>query len=250
MSGAEAEAAAHSIATYFAPGRCAQLDAWYARFVGAGDLAFDVGAHVGDRAACFARLGARVIAVEPQPLLARIVGAFGGRAVKVERCVLGAREGRVRLRLNTANPTVATASDAFVAAAAGAPGWEGQRWDAAITVRQTTLDALIARYGVPGFIKIDVEGHEADVLAGLSRPVRVLSAEFTTIQRDVAMKVIERMEALGYRAFNAALGENMWWTFDGPVDAVALRGWITGLPVEANSGDIYASSEAERLRRA
>ncbi len=250
MSGAEAEAAAHSIATYFAPGRCAQLDAWYARFVGAGDLAFDIGAHVGDRTACFARLGARVIAVEPQPLLARIVGAFGGRAVKVERCVLGAREGRVRLRLNTANPTVATASDAFVAAAAGAPGWEGQRWDAAITVRQTTLDALIGRYGVPGFIKIDVEGHEADVLAGLSQPVRGISAEFTTIQRDVAMKVIERMEALGYRAFNAALGENMSWAFDEPVDAVALRGWIAALPDTANSGDIYASSEPEHLRGA
>lgn len=250
MNGAEAEAAARSIATYFARGRCALLDAWYARFVGAGELAFDIGAHVGDRAACFARLGARVVAVEPQPLLARIAGAFGGRAVRVERCVLGARDGRVTLRLNTANPTVATASDAFVAAAEGAPGWEGQRWDAAIRVRQTTLDALIARHGMPDFIKIDVEGHEAEVLAGLSRPVRALSAEFTTIQRDVALAAVARMEALGYRAFGAALGESLSWAFDGPVDAETLRDWIAALPAGANSGDIYASSTPERLRRA
>lgn len=247
MSGAEAEAAARSVATYYAPGRCARLDAWYARFIAAGDLAFDIGAHVGDRAACFARLGARVVAVEPQPLPARLVRAFGGPGVRVERCVLGATEGHARLRLNTANPTVATVSDAFITAAAGAPGWEGQRWDATMRVRQTTLDALIARHGEPSFIKIDVEGNEAAVLAGLSRPVRALSAEFTTIGRDVAAATLARLEALGYRAFNAALGESMEWVFAEPVGSAALRDWLAALPDAANSGDLYASREADLL---
>ena len=32
-----------------------------------GDLVFDVGSHVGDRIAAFRRLGARVVACEPQP---------------------------------------------------------------------------------------------------------------------------------------------------------------------------------------
>jgi len=247
VSAAEAEAAARSIATYYAPGRGARLDAWYARFVRAGDLAFDIGAHVGDRSACFARLGARVVAVEPQPLLARLTAAFGGRGVKIERCVLGARPGRATLRLNMANPTVATISDAFIAAASGAPGWEGQAWDAAITVRQTTLDALIAKHGVPGFIKIDVEGQEEAVLAGLSRPVAAISAEFTTIQRDVAFGVISRLRALGYRHFNAALGETMAFAFAAPVDAARMRGWLSDLPHAANSGDLYASLDPGRL---
>jgi hypothetical protein len=43
------------------------MDALYRRFIRPGDLAFDVGAHVGDRVASFRRLGARVVAVEPQP---------------------------------------------------------------------------------------------------------------------------------------------------------------------------------------
>ena len=33
------------------------------------------------------------------------------------------------------------------------------------------LDRLIDAWGIPSFCKIDVEGHEAEVLAGLSRPV-------------------------------------------------------------------------------
>ena len=48
----------------------------------------------------------------------------------------------------------------------------------------TTLDRLIAQHGVPSFIKIDVEGFEDQVLAGLTHPVPALSFEFTTIARD------------------------------------------------------------------
>ena len=47
----------------------------------------------------------------------------------------------------------------------GAGGWEGQVWDTVLNVPMTTLDALIEAYGVPAFVKIDVEGFEADVLA-------------------------------------------------------------------------------------
>ena len=69
-----------SIRTYLrAPGRATALDAFQSRFLGPGELGFDVGAHVGDRAASFRRLGARAVAVEPQPRLARFLRlAFRG----------------------------------------------------------------------------------------------------------------------------------------------------------------------------
>lgn len=235
--------------------RRAALDRWYRRFLGPGDLAFDIGAHVGDRAASFARLGARVVALEPQPAFARFIRrVHHAVAVREAACAgngagNGAGHGtRLVLHVNAANPTVSTASPDFLRAAAGEVGWQGQEWGGRISVPRTTLRALIEKYGMPEFIKIDVEGFEQAVLAGLPRAVRALSFEFTTIQRDVATACLDRLARLGYRRFNVSLGESLRFALPGAVDAGALRAWLAALPIEANSGDVYAALEPRRIR--
>jgi FkbM family methyltransferase len=232
-----------SLRTYYGDrARRGAMDSLYARFIRPGDLVFDIGAHVGDRIACFRRLGARVVAVEPQPSLARLLRAmYGWRGgVIVEAVAVGRSAGEIVLRINLDNPTVSTASDEFLDAARGASGWEGQAWTRTTGVPLTTLDALIARHGRPSFIKIDIEGFEAEALAGLTRPVAALSFEFTTIQREVAQACIDRCVALGYARFNAALGESQTLVRDGWMDGGAIARWLAGLPHAANSGDIYA----------
>lgn len=244
-----ARAIGRSLRIYHGAGAAREaMDALYRRFLKPGDLAFDIGAHVGDRISCFRRLGARVVALEPQPGPARALRLIHGRDPQVTllATACGPREGTVSFRINSANPTVSTASEAFIGAAASAGGWEGQVWDHEITVPCTTLDALILRHGVPDLVKIDVEGFEAQVLAGLSRPLPVISFEFTTIQREVAGDCLARLAALGPYCFNVALGESQRLELAEPVGAEAMGRLIRDLPHAANSGDVYAMLDGER----
>ncbi len=220
--------------------RACAMDALYAQFIAPGDLAFDIGAHVGDRIAAFRRLGARVVAVEPQPALYRTLSLLFGRytSVTLIATAIGRTVGAGQMMVNIDNPTISTLSKDFIAASRTAAGWEGESWQRSIEVPVTTLDALIDAHGLPAFIKLDIEGFEAEALAGLSHPVPALSFEFTTIQRDIGLACVERCTALGYTRFNSALGESQAlgeWR-----DAGTMAAWLTALPHAANSGDIYA----------
>ena len=65
-------------------------------------------------------------------------------------------------------------------------------------LRVTTLDRLIESYGVPAFIKIDLEGYELQVLQGLSRSVRGISFEFFAERLQQTKLCVGRLTDLGF----------------------------------------------------
>jgi FkbM family methyltransferase len=190
----------------------------------------------------FRRLGARVIALEPQPLLLRALRHIHGRdpGVILVPSAVGSENHQAVLHINSRNPTISTLSDAFIVEAFGAEGWEDQVWDQVVSVPVITLDKLIATFGPPVFIKIDVEGVEDDVLMGLSQSVPALSFEFTTITREVALRCLDRLSVLGPYRFDVVLGESQMPTFHRWITAPEMAHHIRNLPHAANSGDVYA----------
>jgi FkbM family methyltransferase len=204
---------------------------------------FDIGAQLGDRSAAFAALGARVVALEPQPRIARWLRRLVGRRrqVVVREEAVGSRSGVERLAVSHGTPTVSTLSEAWrTAVARDHPGFGTVRWEESVEVSVVTLDELIDAYGTPDFCKIDVEGYEAEVLAGLTRPLPALSVEFVASQLDVASACVRRLDELGAYRFNAVLGEGRSFVFSAWRSARTLLEWLDGGADGSSSGDIYA----------
>lgn len=232
-----------SIIVYYGnPIKLRRMRRFYAQFISRGDLCFDLGAHVGNRLWVWQSLGARVIGVEPQPACIRLLRSWYGRNPQitlVEEAV-GAASGEATLFVSAETPTVATLSQPWIEAVQQADSFVSVRWDSAATVRVTTLDDLITRYGEPVFCKIDVEGYELEVLRGLSQPLRALSFEYIGAARTIATECVTRLTTLGDYAFNWSQGEQHRWQSQRWLSAAETLRWLDTLTASSGSGDIYA----------
>ena len=236
-----------SLIVYWRPGRQRALRRLYRPYLPNKALVFDIGAHLGDRTRAFADLGARVVALEPQPRLhgwlRRLVGSRPGVTLRAE--AVGSEPGEAELAVSRRTPTVSTLSRVWRAELGTRnPSFRDVRWEDTVRVRVVTLDMLIGEYGLPDFCKIDVEGFEAEVLSGLSQPLPALSLEFVAGALDIALACVGRLGELGQYEFNAIRGEQRRYRFDGWLSQRAMADWLErgaeGLP----SGDIYARLSA------
>lgn len=207
--------------------------AFYRQFVPQGTLVFDIGANKGQKTEIFRLLGARVVAVEPNPRAVEVLGALVASDTNVEivEAAMGAAPGRATLHAQGTASTASLREDW--------PFSLYDEWDE-FDVSVETLDSLIARFGVPDFCKIDVEGFELDVLRGLGRPLPLLSFEFFVGERDRLEACLSHLEALGPIEVNAIEME---------VHNLLFREWIpprrflaeiaaTGVPL----GDLFVRS--------
>jgi FkbM family methyltransferase len=180
-------------------------------------LVFDLGAHRGRTTQAFLSLGARVVAVEPdersRSILARRFGA-GRPGSPVTLVGMAASDSERRETLWVAEPGagINTLSEKWVATLRRNPGKLGMACDfpKRQPVSTTTLDALIAAHGKPHYVKIDVEGHEAAVLRGLTRPVPIVSFEANLPEfRPEALDCVWLLDRLAPGgSFNLTLGDS------------------------------------------
>jgi FkbM family methyltransferase len=216
----------------------------YAPFVRAGDLCFDIGAHLGDRVRAYSRLGARVVALEPHPGMMSWLRRWYGRRedITLLEQAVSAQPGTANLWISRLTPSISTISREWLATVRQNRRFAGARWEEQIPVCVTTLDALIAQYGKPAFCKIDVEGAELDVLRGLSQPLPALSFEYIPAVSETALKCIDRLSQLGDYEYNWRVSE--FPRLRSPVwlrpQEMATR--LREMPPDANSGDVYAIS--------
>ncbi|MDW5562651.1 MAG: FkbM family methyltransferase [Methanomassiliicoccus sp.] len=224
----------------------------YSKFIRAGDLVFDVGANHGDRSQLFLDLGARVVAVEPQPHCAEIMRRRfrADPRIDVLEAALDERQGNASIRLSD-NDLVSSMSQQWIDRVRSCGRFDDSRWQEEMEVPTITMDALIARYGLPRFTKIDTEGYELQVFKGLSDPLPALSFEYTPEYIEPAVGSLRLLSALGSYLFNLSVGESMELGLPQYVQMESLASCLEALAEQRGqeeSGDVYAVLEQRQDR--
>ena len=168
------------------------------------DYFVDVGANYGYfslLAAARRGAGISVIAVEPNPTLAELIGRSiehnGFPNVAVRQVAVGRTHGRARLRIDPR----ASATSALVNEADGRDPGDGE--GVAVEVDVTTIDELLVARS-PGqrvTLKVDVEGHEGSVIEGAQQVLGDGAALACEVFVSWAGSLLTRMEGIGYSAF-------------------------------------------------
>jgi FkbM family methyltransferase len=222
---------------------------FYRELIGPGDLVFDVGAHLGGRTEIFLALGATVVAVEPQPdCVQRLHRHYGAdtRVTIIDRAL--DRTPGERVMRGSAQSPMSSLSESWIKAVEASGRFASSEFAVERRVHTTTLDSLIAVFGLPRFCKIDVEGFELEVISGLSHPIPELSLEFTPETMDASVTAMQRLDAIAPYEFNFASGESMRFDFSQwlPREAFveALDRLMPAQGRERFYGDLYARLRA------
>ncbi|NLG17199.1 MAG: FkbM family methyltransferase [Fibrobacter sp.] len=135
-------------------------------------MMIDIGANIGIYSFAFAGRCQSVAAFEPQPSCYQVLSSYRSKKIQAYQLALSSKPGKMELHVPVKNRSVLTGLATFREV-----DGEYQK----LQVEVSTLDQY--EFKNVGFIKIDVEGHEADVIRGgintirSQRPVMLIEAE-------------------------------------------------------------------------
>ena len=164
-------------------------------------LVFDIGANVGDTVYEFIRWSHKVVAFEPNPNLhTRLTKRFAGQNVLIQKCGLDNHNGTNTFKICDAN-SLSTFSQYWKEHSRFA---DRHYWDIELEVPVMTLDNAIDVFGIPDYVKIDVEGYEYEVLKGLTRllPHTIFCFEWVEEQINDIRNSVQYIQSLGYTQFS------------------------------------------------
>ncbi|MEE6169124.1 MULTISPECIES: FkbM family methyltransferase [unclassified Mycolicibacterium] len=214
-----------------------------------GDLIFDVGANDGFKTAIFLKLGARVVCVEPDRASVSVLRRrFSNKPVTI---VPKAASDDVRtVQFHVAQPGSAlnTLSDKWVEAlqdSSTSRFGPDVRFEQSYDVQTVTVEQLMADYGRPSFLKIDVEGHELAVLRGLRQAVPLVSFELNLPEfRAEGLECVDILEHISSRTeFNHVIEdsfESRCW-----LSASEFRRWLE--ETDLRYLEVYARTSAVEM---
>lgn len=213
---------------------------FYSSIIKENDLVFDVGANIGNRTSVFLDLKAKVVAVEPQPSCLNILKERFGNTIALEQVGLDEKEDTLTMYIADES-TISTFSKEYIDLVKDTK-FKKNNWNQTIQVPVIRIDNLIAKYGLPVFCKIDVEGYELNVLKGLSKPIPLISFEYSV--PELAGKLLACLVYLHelderYR-FNYSIQESMAFNSNSWLSYEEILS-IINTPLFNNSefGDIY-----------
>ncbi len=217
----------------------------YKKIVNKNDLVYDIGANRGDRIEVFLSLGAKVIAVEPNPKLADYLRRKYGKKIVVEQKAVGDRNGIVDFFINERSDVLSTVSDKFLKESQKTGRFSElieAKYIKKVSVQMADINYLFEKYGYPDFMKIDVEGYEEKIIKSIKEAsrIRALSFEFAVPEtRNETLEILKHLNTIGFKYFNISFGESMEFLSRYNSDINSVGNLIKALP-PLSWGDVYA----------
>jgi FkbM family methyltransferase len=184
------------------------------------NLVFDIGSNIGNTVGYLLTRSNRVISFEPIPALAEhIKNQFAGQNVEVVQKGLSDAVETKTFYLSNMGGVLSTFESDWITKSRFT---DKGRWDAQIEVQTTTLDNIIEEYGIPDFVKIDVEGYEYQVFCGLTKLLEntLFGFEWAEEMFDTTIKSIEYVSKLGYTKFAYTYGDELK-----QIDDLQFKSW-------------------------